>query len=82
MWIPRGVERGVPGFQDSQDLSATAATTGLITEKSSDPQSVDVTNKNMVNLVSCKMNLDKCFCPMGQLHLSHGTIVFVPVGQS
>ncbi len=39
---------GVPS-QDSQDLSAAAAATGLITEKSSESQSVDVTNKGMVN---------------------------------
>ena len=39
---------GIPS-QDSQDLSAAAAATALITEKSSDAQSVDVTNKGMVN---------------------------------
>ena len=39
---------GIPS-QDSQDLSAASAGTGLITEKSSEPQSVDVTNKDMVN---------------------------------
>ena len=39
---------GIPS-QDSQDLSAAAAATALITEKSSEPQSVDVTNKGMVN---------------------------------
>ena len=42
---------GIPS-QDSQDLSAAAAGTALITlitEKSSEPQSVDVTNKGMVN---------------------------------
>ena len=39
---------GIPS-QDRQDLSAAAAATALITEKSSDAQSVDVTNKGMVN---------------------------------
>ena len=39
---------GIPS-QDSQDLSTASAATGLITEKSSEPQSVDVTNKDMVN---------------------------------
>ena len=42
---------GSPGIpsQDSQDLSAAATASSLITEKSSEPQSVDVTNKGMVN---------------------------------
>jgi hypothetical protein len=35
--------------QDSQDLSAAAAAASLITEKSSEPLSVDVTNKGMVS---------------------------------
>ena len=39
---------GIPS-QDSQDLSASASATAFITEKSSEPQSVDVTNKGMVN---------------------------------
>ncbi len=38
---------GIPS-QDSQDLSAAAAATSLITE-SSESHSVDVTNKDMVN---------------------------------
>jgi hypothetical protein len=54
MWIPRGVERGVPRFQVKtvricQDLSAAAPAAALITEKSSESQSVDVKNKGMVN---------------------------------
>jgi hypothetical protein len=39
---------GLPS-QDNQDLSASAVVTSLITEKSSETQSVDVTNKDMVN---------------------------------
>jgi hypothetical protein len=39
---------GIPS-QDSQDLSTAAAAASLITEKSSEPHSVDVTSKGMVN---------------------------------
>ena len=39
---------GIPS-QDSQDFSAAAVASTLITEKSSESQSVDVTNKGMVN---------------------------------
>ena len=47
---------GIPS-QDSQDLSAAAAATALITEKSSDAQSVDVTNKGMVKTGKKKNHL-------------------------
>jgi hypothetical protein len=40
---------GIPS-QDSQDLSAAAAAASLITEKSSESHSVDVTNKGMVTV--------------------------------
>ena len=43
-----GGSSGIPS-QDSQNLSAAAVAADLITEKSSEPQSVDVTNKGMVN---------------------------------
>ncbi len=47
--VPSGEgSSGIPS-QDSQDLSASGSATGLITEKSSESQSVDVTNKGMVN---------------------------------
>ena len=39
---------GIPS-QDNQDLSGGTAPTPLITEKSSESQSVDVTNKGMVD---------------------------------
>ncbi len=39
---------GIPS-QDSQDLSADAVAVSLITEKSSESHSVNVTNKVMVN---------------------------------
>jgi hypothetical protein len=53
MWIPRGVERDFRNSKARQKgfkcCSADAAAGALITEKSSESQSVDVTNKGMVN---------------------------------
>ena len=43
------IENAIAQRNNCQDLSAAAAATALITEKSSESQSVDVTNKDMVN---------------------------------
>jgi hypothetical protein len=61
---------GIPS-QDSQDLSTAAAAASLITEKSSEPQSVYVTNKGIVNRYLRVFHHVSHFMYTTGLHLGH-----------